>query len=178
MNISKAMMAVEVTILVIVLAVVVPRVIARARTTVLSQDQIDHGSEALDYARQRMWGDFLDSRAKPFPGHELPGPSLEEYMFFLNANGLYRKGDRVVIPVLPPIDPEKPLDRLRIELQHTTLPVRLGISLQSLENDYDLVGQIEVFVETDGTWGLTVNRTEPTPSLLSYWPVTPNPILP
>lgn len=178
MNSSKSMMAVEVAILIVVLAIVVPRVIAQSRASVPNQDQIDHGSAALDFARQRLWGDFIDSRAATFPDHNLPAPSLEEYMFFLNANGLYKKGDRVVIPVLPAIRYEKTLDRLRVELEHTTLPVRLGISLQNLEQEYDPVGQLEIFVDSYGQWSMAMLREEPPRSLLSYLPVRPMPILP
>jgi len=178
MNSSKSMVAVEVAILIVVLAIVVPRVIAQSRASATTQDQIDHGSAALDFARQRMWGDFMDSRAATFPDYKLPAPSLEEYMFFLNANGLYKKGDRVIIPVLPAIRIRNPLDRLRVELEHTTLPVRLGISLQNLEHKYEHVGQLEIFVETGGSWGMTMLRAEPPRDLFSYLPVMPMPILP
>lgn len=178
MNSSKSMVAVEVAILIVVLAIVVPRVIAHSRSEAITQDQIDHGSAALDFARQRMWGDFLDARSETFPDHNLPAPSLEEYMFFLNANGLYKKGDRVVVPILPAIRLHKSMDRLRVELEHTTLPVRLGISLQNLEHKYDRVGQLEILLESDGSWGMTMLRTEPPRNLLSYLPVMPMPILP
>ena len=178
MKTSKAMVAVEIAILIVVLAVTVPRVISQSRASTATQEEIERGSAAMEFARQRLWGDFMDSRAEPFPDHKLPAPSLEQYMFFLIANGLYKKGDRVVIPILPAIHPDKSLDRLRVGLEHTTLPIRLGISLQSLEKEYNSVGKLEVFVESNGSLELTATRTEPTHSLLSYWPVMPRPILP
>jgi hypothetical protein len=178
MNSPKAIMAVEVAILAMVLAITIPRVIARTQASIQTPAQVENGAAALEFARQRFWDEFVDSRARRFPGHVLPQPSLQEYMHYLNALGLYTRGDQVVVPILPPIQAHMQLDRLRIELQHTTLPIRLKVSFEEARRGYAPVGQLEIFVESNGAWGMAVSKEVPPKSLFSYLPITPKPILP
>jgi hypothetical protein len=177
MTAQKPLIRTEVALVLIVTALVVPQMIGRAGQATPTSWTEAHGPAALTYARQRLWSDFLEERSAAIPGYRLPEPSMSEYRAYLRGRGLERQGDAVVYLILPALHPDHLMDRVRVRLATTADPLRLNVALLQEGDRPVTVGSLHIAAATSG--GLQcLHREVGTRRLWTYWPITPQPLLP
>ena len=107
----------------------------------------------------------------------MPPPSMSEFRAFLSGCGLTRRGDAAMYLVLPALHPDHLLDRVEIKLVETGDPLRLDVSLVDTPERRVTVGSLYVSGRSPG--GLQcLNQQAPRGRLWSFWPMTPQPLLP
>jgi hypothetical protein len=177
MNRPQAVMRVEILLLLIGIAVLLPQLGGSSRSESLSGARGVYDQAVLQYAKLRLWGDFLEQRQQTLQPHRLPEPSWAEYRVYLNACGLRRRGDAITLYVLPPLDPSAAIDRIRVGLRTAHDPLILEVQVPGPRSHEQRIGQLLVLRGPNGTMQCRIEPSRGLP-LWSFWPLRPEPLLP
>lgn len=178
MNPNRAVPGPWAVVVLLVGAMLIPRLQADRwdRHDTLSPDAI-WKSASLDYARERVWGDFLASRSALLNDFVQPGPTLEEYRFYLASLGLTEPGCKIDMVVYPSLHPEHQSDRIQVALDRWgSESVGMSVAVWQDGGLAQPVGTLSVKHGNDGF--LSCQSEKKTKSFWSYWPITPQPLLP